>query len=82
MPETLSKYGGLPFNEAISFFRDKLNMPTRRWNDLAGEMHARAFVVAGAMKADLLEDLRAAVDKAISQGTTLAEFRRDRKSVV
>lgn len=40
-------------------------------------MHSRAFVVAGAMKSELLADLRAAVDKAISQGTTIAGFRKD-----
>jgi uncharacterized protein with gpF-like domain len=39
-------------------------------------------VVAGALKADLLADLAAAVDKAITQGTTLEEFRRDFRRIV
>ena len=34
-------------------------------------------MVAGAYKADLLSDFRDAVDKAIAQGTTLEEFRKD-----
>lgn len=64
-----------PFNEAIEFFQGKLNIPTQRWNDLWQGMHARGFMVAGAAKADLLTDLRGAVDKAISKGATLDEFR-------
>lgn len=73
-----AKYLNLPFDEAISFFRQKLlNLPTERWNDLWKDQHAAAFVVAGAMKGELLADLRGAVDKGIADGTTLAEFRRD-----
>ncbi|MBI5640520.1 MAG: hypothetical protein HZA17_08855 [Nitrospirae bacterium] len=45
-------------------------------------MHSRAFVVAGAMKPELLSDLRAAVDKAISEGTTITDFRKDFDSAV
>jgi len=39
-------------------------------------------MVAGAYKADLLTDFRGAVDKAITQGTTLEEFRKDFDSIV
>jgi uncharacterized protein with gpF-like domain len=66
----------LPFDEAIEFFRKKLNVPTATWKDLWKAMHARAFSVAGAMKTELLEDLREAVNKGITEGTTLAEFRK------
>ncbi len=65
------------FTEAIDYFRQKINLPTKAWADLWQAQHARAFVVAGATKDALLADLRAAVDKALSQGTTLAEFRKD-----
>ena len=67
----------VPFDEAIGFFRQKVNLPTESWDDLLGGMHSRAFVVAGGAKADLLCDMRTAVDKAISQGTTLQDFRKD-----
>jgi len=70
-----AEYLDLPFEEAIEFFRRKLNVPTARWTDLWHEMHARAFSVAGAMEEELLEDLRTAIDRAISEGTTLDEFR-------
>ena len=75
-------YGSLPFAEAIAFFRAKLNLPTQKWDDLLGAAHDRAFVVAGAMQADLLADLRAAVDKAIAEGTTIETFRKDFKQTV
>ncbi len=75
-------YGSLPFLEAIAFFRNKLNLPTQRWDDLLGAAHDRAFVVAGAMRADLLADLREAVDKAIADGTTIQQFRKAFKQIV
>ncbi|SFT73929.1 phage minor head protein [Halomonas saccharevitans] len=69
------EYQDLPFEEAIAFFRNKVNMPGTRWTDVWKEAHDSAFMVAGAAKADLLNDLRGAVDEAISQGTTLEAFR-------
>lgn len=81
---TPSLTGGFdqPFAEQIAFFRQKLNLPTERWDDIWQAAHDRAFVVAGAMKADLLNDLRQAVDKAISTGTTLETFRKDFREIV
>jgi hypothetical protein len=76
------EYGSLPFAEALTFFQDKLNLPTKAWDDLLGAAHDRAFVVAGAMRADLLVDLKAAVEKFIAQGTTLETFRKDFKKIV
>lgn len=81
MPSS-AEYMNLPFDEAIQYFRQKINLPTETWKDLWKGMHSRAFVVAGAVKGDLLSDLRGAVDKAISKGTTLAEFRKDFDNIV
>jgi hypothetical protein len=72
----------LPFEEQISFFRNKLNVPTARWDDLWKDQHAKGFMIAGAMKADLLNDFRQAVDKAIAGGATLADFRKDFDRIV
>jgi len=77
-----AEYMGLPFDEAIEFFRKKLNVPTATWKDLWKAMHARAFSVAGAMKTELIEDLREAVGKGITEGTTLAEFRKGFDDIV
>lgn len=63
------------FQEQIDFFKKKLNLPTERWDDIKHGAHDRAFIVAGAKKADLLNDLRAAVLKA-NQGASIGEFRK------
>lgn len=80
----MSKYPPFnqPFEDQLAFFRQKLNLPTERWDDIQLAAHDRAFIVAGAQGADLLADLRAAVDKAISQGTGLAQFEKDFKAIV
>jgi uncharacterized protein with gpF-like domain len=65
------------FQEQLDFFRRKLDIPTQRWDDLMRDAHDRAFVVASAMQADLLADLRAAVDRGIAEGATLEDFRKD-----
>jgi hypothetical protein len=74
MPEIRGSFRS--FEAAERFFRQKVNLPTQRWDDLWQGQHARAFVVAGATQAGLLTDLREAVDAAISQGETLDDFRK------
>lgn len=63
------------FQEQIDFFRAKLNLPSDHWDDIKQAAHDKAFIVAGAKKADLLNDLRAAVDKA-NTGGSMGEFRK------
>lgn len=73
-----------PFAEQQAALRLRLAnlLPTQAWDDLRHNAHDKAFVVAGAMKADLLADLATAIEKAVSKGTTLEEFRRDFKQIV
>jgi len=71
-----------PFQEQVDFFRQKLNLPTERWDDILNEAHDRAFVVAGAAKADLLNDLRGAVDSAIAEGKSIQWFRKEFDNIV
>lgn len=75
MPEPT--IGQVPFNEAINHFRKKLKVPTHSWDDMLGEAHAKGFTVAGATKADVLSDLNNAIEKALTNGTTITDFRRD-----
>lgn len=70
-----AQYGSLPFDEAVKYLRDKINLPTKRWTDVMRAAHDRAFVVAGAAKADLLNDLHAMINEAIKGNIELAEFR-------
>lgn len=83
----MSGLGGvlaLPFPEQIAAFRLRLGnrLSTATWRDLWQEDHDRAFVVAGALQADLLADLGAAVDRAIAEGTSLETFRADFRAIV
>lgn len=70
---------GAPFDEQVQFLRDKVRLPTDRWTDLLGSAHDRAFVVAGATKAELLNDLHKTL---LEPGMTLERFRRDFDSIV
>ncbi|MDD3938038.1 phage minor head protein [Rhodoferax sp.] len=73
-----------PFAEQVAFFRGKLGnlVPTARWDDLWQAQHDKAFMVAGAAKADLLADLAGAVDKAVAEGETLDKFRQRFEEIV
>ncbi len=51
-------------------------------DDIHGAAHDRAFVVAGAMKADLIDDIRQAVDKAIAKGAGFKAFQKDFAALV
>lgn len=63
--------------EAIAFFRAKGIAFGFDWRDVWQEEHAKAFTVAKAMSRDLIEDIRQAVDDALTKGTTLAAFRAE-----
>lgn len=78
----MAEYGSLPFEEAEKFFRDKVRIPTKHWDDLKKGQHARGFMIAGAQRDDMLCDFQTALRKAIEQGTTLETFRKDFDQIV
>lgn len=83
MPDPVNPLGrfDLGFQEQIDFFRSKLSLGTQAWTDIWESAHDRSFVVAGAMKADLLNEIRQSVDKAIATGTTLETFRKEFRDI-
>lgn len=70
------KLESLPSEEAIRYLRNKANITTQHWDEMLGEIHAKAFTVAGATKLALLQDLRAAVQAALEQGESIGQFRK------
>ena len=62
--------------EAIAFFRQKGYRPTFSYLDMMHRAHSDAFTVAGVTRLDVLQDIRALVDDAIANGTTLADFKK------
>lgn len=67
----------LPPAEAVEHFRAKGHRLSFDWRDVYADEHARVFTVAKVMELDVLADIRAEVDKAIADGITLPEFRRN-----
>jgi hypothetical protein len=71
-----------PFAEQIAFFRRKLNLPTEWWDDIQKSANDRVFIVAGAAKAGLLDDLQRSILTRMDAGEGLDAFRRDFKKIV
>lgn len=78
---TLS-HGKLPLHQQIDFFRQKISLSTQSWTDIYNAEHDHAFVIASAIRRDLVADLRTAVDKSIANGGTLDQFRKDFDHIV
>ncbi|WP_322895186.1 MULTISPECIES: phage minor head protein [unclassified Yoonia] len=84
MADTIRGTFRRPFKEQLIAFRLRMGnmIPTAAWDDLMREEHDKAFVVAGAMKADLLSDIAEAIEKSIVQGTTYDTFKKDFRAIV
>lgn len=66
----------LPPEEAIKWFQSKGYAITWDWRDMWNADHARAFTVAKVSQLDVLADIRTAVDDALRNGTSFAEFQK------
>lgn len=73
----VSDWKSLPPAEAVNYFRSKGYAPSFDWQDIWQDEHAAAFAVAKMARLDLLQDVRAAVDKALAEGKTLAQFKKE-----
>lgn len=67
----------LPPKEAIEFFRQKGYQIGFDHRDVWQQEHQAAFTVAKAMSLDILKDIRSAVDDALANGTSFADFRKN-----
>ena len=66
----------VPPLEAIEHFRAKGYHIGFDWRDSMAAHHVGSFTVAKAMRLDILEDIRGAVDEAIAEGLTLRQFQQ------
>lgn len=76
------RIGYRPFAEQQAYFRRKVNMPSTRWDDLMHGEHAHGFMVAGVARADVLDELRSAVQAAIDDGEGFDAFRARFEDIV
>ena len=81
MASSLDVGFGTPWQAQIDFLRQKLSLPTERWDDIQQQAHDRAFIVAGAANADLRADLHQAVIQSAERGG-LQAFRKNFKGIV
>ncbi len=74
----------IPFKEAIAAFENKIILPTdenkiilptEHWADIRPQIHARGFMVTGALKHDLLADIHSEIANDLKNGSTLKDFR-------
>ena len=63
--------------EALEYFRFRGLRVGFDYRDVWQEEHALAFTVAKAMETDLLQDIRAALDRAVGEGGTFRRFRKE-----
>jgi hypothetical protein len=65
-----------PPPEASRFLRNKGLRPSFSWKDVEPEEHAVAFAVAKVAELDLLEAMRAEVQRALDEGLTFESFQK------
>lgn len=68
---------GLPPEKAIEYFKSKGYTFSWDWYDTWQQSHAKAFTVAKAMRMDILMDIREMVEKALKEGLTFQEFKKE-----
>lgn len=68
--------GTVDFKERREFLRQKVALPTHSYTDLLHQGHDRGFVVAGADRVELVEDLKDALMRSMEKGGIEA-FRAD-----
>jgi len=66
---------GLTPEEAIAYLKAKGYHIGWDWHETLNKAHARSFTVAKVMRTDILEDIRAEVQKGLDNGITYAEFK-------
>ncbi|MCB1463252.1 MAG: minor capsid protein [Nitratireductor sp.] len=67
---------GVVFQEAIDFLRERLAMSPAEWVELIAEVDAAARDRSAGMSDALARDILEAIEKALEEGTTEADFRK------
>lgn len=75
--DDLSVCFGLPPARAIAYLKAKGYRITWDWEEMWQEAHAEAFTVAKVTRLDILEDIRQALAKALSEGKTARWFKKE-----
>jgi hypothetical protein len=68
---------GAPFAEAIAWHRSREPLTDEEWSKRQDWYRRRSFTVANVAQLDLVSDVHRAIDTAIAEGTTLADFKKE-----
>lgn len=68
---------GLPPDKAIAYLKAKGYVISWNWQEVWQRAQAKAFTVAGVTSQEVLQDIRAAVQSALDNGTTFSSFQKD-----
>ncbi len=77
-PEILN----VPDTEAITHFRAKGFHIGFDWRDTSAGQHVASFTVAKVARLDILQDIRAAMDRVKAEGRTFADFRNELEPIL
>ncbi|PHS48764.1 MAG: hypothetical protein COB05_04440 [Marinobacter sp.] len=72
----MAEYGSRPFEEAIAYFTQKRPLPTNGWRDVYGPQNDHALMVSGAKKTAIVEGFLNAIQAALADGETQADFNK------
>ena len=68
---------GSTFEEAVVWFRARVPITDAEYQTLSDRAKRRAFTVAGVAQLDVIQDVHTALEKALIEGTTLEQFKKD-----
>ena len=63
--------------KALEYIKQKNLKPSFSYKDIWNEEHITSFTVAKVMQIDILKDMKDAVEKAIANGETLSQFKKN-----
>jgi len=67
----------LPMQSAVDFWTGKVQVSAAEYKQLEAAAKVHAFAVSGIAQGDQLNTVHAAIQRAINNGTSLADFKRD-----
>ena len=73
-PASLDLAMTLPPERAVEYFQAKGLRITSGWRDMQPAAHAGAFTVAGVLKGEVLQEIRSALDVALTSGQPFEQF--------
>lgn len=77
-----TEFEPLPFEEAIDYFRRKLNLSPAQFAQLSEAARAKAFTIGGGATRQARQSIKDLLSDALEQGLTLREFQAEAENVL